>query len=99
VTITKEQFDELVSAVRAIAHGSLSGPTGLEMLAMSFAGEGLRTPIGPALESLATAVREHAEAVTNAAETIVSAIDLDDNGECMRAFRDACRAYVNSKES
>lgn len=93
--MTKEQFDQLISAVRAIAHGPTSGPTGLEMVAMSLSGEGSGTPIGPALESLAEAVREHATSVTEAAQTIAAAIENLDNGECLRAFRDACRAFAD----
>ncbi len=96
--ISNEQFDALVNAVRAIAHGPMSGPTGLELVAMALSGEkNSDVAIGPALATLAQAVETHAEAVTTAASTIASAIEDLDNGECLRAFRDACRAFADSK--
>lgn len=99
MTITKEQFDQFISAVRLIAQGPTSGPSGLEVVGIALAGEQFSAPVGPALMSLAHAVEKHGEAVTEAAQTIAAAIDNLDNGECLRAFRDACHAFVNSKGS
>jgi hypothetical protein len=99
MTITKEQFAEFISAVRLIAHGPTSGPSGLEGVGIALAGDHFGEPVGPALASLALAVEHHAEAITEAAQTIAAAIDNLDNAECLRAFRDACHAFVASKES
>lgn len=40
MAISKDNFDELVTAIRLIAHGGQSGPTGLEMLSMAVDGAG-----------------------------------------------------------
>lgn len=63
-------IEELGRAVRSIAHGGISGPEGLEMLAMAVAGE---APFRD--NSLASAVRmidttEIAEALDNVAASI-----------------------------
>jgi hypothetical protein len=61
---------ELVSAVRAIAHGPVSGPTGLEAVCMALAGEG---PIGH--NSLAAAIREAGEAVERGLCAVAEALE------------------------
>jgi hypothetical protein len=98
--ITEKQFNELLNVLRSFVEGPGSRPTGLEGIGIALAGDQLKIPIGFALESLAGAIRAHGEAVTDAACTIAEAINANvDNGECMRAFRDACRAFTDSKAS
>jgi hypothetical protein len=96
--ITEKQINELLNVLRSLVEGPGSRPTGLEGIGIALAGDELKVPIGSAIVSLAEAIRGHAEAVNEAASTIAAAIDANvDNGECMRAFRDACRAFVDSR--
>lgn len=62
---------EIAGAIESISHGSDTGPTGLEMLSMSVAGDGLGSPIGPAIESGLT---EIAEAISGGLSEIAQAI-------------------------
>ena len=65
-TMTNEQFDELIAAVRLISEGgSRRGPAGLEGLAMAISGD-------PLEDNLVSAVRDHALAVREIAEAIRS---------------------------
>jgi len=48
----------LVSAVRSISHGGVSGPTGLEALSMDLVGPG-----APGHDSLAAAIRDAGESI------------------------------------
>lgn len=43
---------DLSSSTRAIAHGDVSGATGLEGLAMAIAGVGLHHPLSEAIENI-----------------------------------------------
>jgi hypothetical protein len=63
--MTPEQVTKLCDAITKIAHGPTSGATGLESVAMSVAGEGLKSPIGPALQDLADNVGRVADALEN----------------------------------
>ena len=54
----EQLLGELVTAVRLIAHGPTSGATGLEMVAMALAGEGLVDPVGRGLADIANAINE-----------------------------------------
>ena len=56
---------ELTTAVRAIAHGSISGPTGLEAVTMAIAGEG-----HPGHDNLAQAVRDAGDAIAAGLQAI-----------------------------
>lgn len=49
---------EHAKATRAIAHGDVSGPSGLEGLAMAIAGAGLGTPLAQSLSGIADSVSE-----------------------------------------
>jgi len=53
-----ENNEDLVRAITRIAYGSKDGPTGLEMLSMSLAGNGLHYPTGPQLARIAAALEE-----------------------------------------
>lgn len=57
-----EALGELTSAVRAIAHGTVSAPGGLEGLAIAVAGPGLGDPLSDAvrdgLSDIASAISE-----------------------------------------
>lgn len=59
-----EQVKEIAEAIRVIAHGGLSGPTGLEALAMSLAGEGPYSfkNVAAALGHIATAIDDLTDA-------------------------------------
>lgn len=59
---------ELISAVRAIAHGPTSGPTGLEALCIAVSGEGYG-------DNLAQAIRDGGSAVESGLRAIAEAID------------------------
>lgn len=54
---------DLSRSVLRISHGDVSGPTGLEGLAMAIGGRGLRCSLRESVEELASAAREIAEAV------------------------------------
>jgi hypothetical protein len=41
MSFEQEQMDDLIDAIRRIAHGGVSGPTGLEALTMALCGSGL----------------------------------------------------------
>lgn len=52
---------KLTNAVRSVAHGGVSGPSGLEMLAMAISGEGVKSSLADPLSRLADAVTQIAE--------------------------------------
>jgi hypothetical protein len=69
----------LVAAIRSIAHGGISGPEGLEALAVALAGNNLKYPVGTqimqtasALSDAAIALGEVASAIDNVADAIRS---------------------------
>lgn len=78
--MNKEQIEkafksggEIEYALRSIAGGHASGPSGLEFLAMALAspaGGELRHPVGEALDNIASSISEHASAIENLAEQI-----------------------------
>ena len=59
----------LTSAVRAISHGGIDGPTGLEALGMDLVGEGR-----PGHDSLAAAIRDAGESIGNGLHAVAEAI-------------------------
>jgi len=69
---------ELIRSVRAIAHGDVHGPTGLEMVAMAIGGEGVSSHLGPAVSDMgmqiAESIREGMEYVGDANERGFKAI-------------------------
>lgn len=69
--------DGLVSAVRAIAHGGVSGPTGLEMLAMAIAGVGLHEPLSASIEGAGLAVAEALQSVATSIDNLAIAVRSD----------------------
>ncbi len=64
-----EQFDQLIAAIRAIAHGTPHAPTGLELLAEAIAGKGSRD-LAAAVTEVADAVHAVAGSLSNIAEAI-----------------------------
>ncbi|HLU97509.1 MAG TPA: hypothetical protein VKZ89_11770 [Thermobifida alba] len=64
----EEQFERIASALEEISFGGRysPGPGGLESIAMSLAGEGLRHPMSDAISEIATAIREGLEEVAEA---------------------------------
>lgn len=72
--MTDKQVERIASALWAISQGGISGPAGLESVAMALSGEGLRAPVGVALQdcgvliesglnNVAESIRELAEAI------------------------------------
>jgi len=53
-----DQIEDIVSAVRSIAHGETTGPGGLEGLAMALAGDRLHAPVGASLDRIAAALED-----------------------------------------
>lgn len=62
-----DQLSALVRAIRSISHGEINGPTGLEMLSMALAGEGLG-------DNLSQAIRSAGESIGNGLHAIAEAI-------------------------
>lgn len=60
--MTDKQVERIASALWGISRGE-SHPAGLEGVAMALAGEGLRTPVGPALADVAPALYQIAAAL------------------------------------
>ena len=58
----------LTKAVRAIAHGTVDGPGGLEALAMAISGTNLAEPLAPA-------VRDAGESIGDGLRAIAAAIE------------------------
>jgi len=58
--------------ISKIAHGPTSGPTGLEMLAMSIGGEGNNYPLGKAVEE---SIGELSRSISDSADTIAESIN------------------------
>lgn len=71
-----ESIDEATKALRAIAHGDVHSPGGIEGLTMAIAGDGLR-------DSLVAAIRESADAV----EPLTGAVE--DVGKAIAKLREA----------
>lgn len=69
-----EEPTELSRAVRAIAHGDVNGPTGLEMLAIAVGGEGAKTSLA---EVVRDGLHEVAESLHAVAEAIRETRDRD----------------------
>jgi hypothetical protein len=69
VPSTEDQIElgtALVTAVRSISHGDVNGPTGLELVSMSLDGgaDGSNpNAVGPALNRIASAIENLADAV------------------------------------
>lgn len=64
--MSEEQFDQLVSSIRAIAHGDVHGPGGLEYLAMVLgeSGDGsVAEALRDGLGDIADAIRQHGNGV------------------------------------
>jgi len=59
-------IDGLSASTRAIAHGDVTGPGGLEGLAMAVAGEGMESPLSNAVGYLSGAVETAAQDVADA---------------------------------
>lgn len=59
----EEYREAVIEALHEIAGGKLRGPSGLEGIAIAMAGEALRTPLGPALEAIASALDRIATAL------------------------------------
>jgi hypothetical protein len=66
---TEHLMESLTAAVRAIAHGPTSGPTGLEALAMSICGGGTFDT-----DNLSQAVRDAGAEIGNALRAVAEAI-------------------------
>jgi hypothetical protein len=62
-------LESLASAVRAIAHGGVDGPAGLEALGMDLVGSGR-----PGHDSLASAIRDAGESVEAGLRAVAEAI-------------------------
>ncbi len=71
-----QQVDNLISAVASIAHGDVSGPGGLESVAMAIAGtlDG-QVGIGDALLAVAEAINNVADALEHARVDAIGALD------------------------
>lgn len=72
--------EELIAAVRSIAHGSTSGPTGLEALAMAIVGQDLGDnslveAIG-GVGNIGCAIEDHAVAINRVADAIFAVADV-----------------------
>ena len=59
--MTDDPLTDLIAAVRAIAHGPTSGPTGLELVAMALAGRG--GSVAESLDRIANAIERLAEVI------------------------------------
>lgn len=59
--MTDEQVAGIVSAIQRIAHGTMDGPTGLELVAMALSGK--HGNVAESLDRIATAIENHAYAV------------------------------------
>ena len=66
--MSEEQLDNLIAAIRAVAHGDTVSPGGLESLGMALAGQGLERPISHALDGIAEALMEVAAAIRESKE-------------------------------
>lgn len=65
-----DALESLASAVRAIAHGGLDGPAGLEALGMDLVGAGR-----PGHDSLAAAIRDAGESIEAGLRAVAEAIE------------------------
>jgi len=63
VRLDPNQVDALCSAIRNIAEGGVTGPSGLESVGMALAGERLSTPVGEAIITLAESINGLADAI------------------------------------
>lgn len=63
--MNQEQIDELIKAIYAISQGDNKNPGGLEGLAISIAGDRLKTPLSESLIYIGDAIRELAEVIKN----------------------------------
>ena len=64
--MTDEQAKIISDAIKSIANGDQYRATGLELLSMALAGEGLINPLGQALVQIADAINNLADAVRDA---------------------------------
>lgn len=77
--MNEEQFDALIDAVRAIAHGSVSGPTGLELVAMALAPK--RDSVATNLGYIADSIRDLAMEVDGLAGAVDNhALEVREHG-------------------
>jgi len=67
-----EQIAEIIAgAIRSVSHGGVSGPEGLEMVAMALSGEGPRQPLGTALADVAHGLCAIADSIDRLTEAII----------------------------
>ena len=69
-----DQIESLISAIKSISHGSISGPAGLEGLAMSIAGEGAigHNSLRQAVLEVACSLTEISRSLDSVAEAIAN---------------------------
>jgi len=72
----RDQVEELTAAIRRISYGGDWGPAGLEMLAMAMSGDGLVSPVGPALDNLGSSINEGLLEVACSLNNIAEAIKI-----------------------
>jgi hypothetical protein len=70
------QFERIANALEEISFGGRHspGPGGLECIAMSLAGEGLRHPMSDAIIEIATAISEIATAIREGLGEVAEAV-------------------------
>lgn len=73
--MNEQTAQALVSAIRSISHGDISGPTGLEMLSMSISGDGTSAPLAPAVEAVGTAIAEGLHAIANSISQLAQVLE------------------------
>lgn len=62
--MTEEEYrEQMIAALKFIGGGEISGPSGLEGIAMALAGEGLKSPVAGGLYAIAAALDRIADAL------------------------------------
>jgi hypothetical protein len=74
--VSKREMSELIAAIRLIAEGTVSGPSGLEALGMAIAGEGRGEPLGSSISGGCWEVAESIRAVASALSEVAEAIHV-----------------------
>jgi len=71
----QEFISQITQAIRSIAHGTISGPGGLEGLGMAIAGDGLRLPLSESINRVAESIESVGRALDRIADIAESFCD------------------------
>lgn len=69
-----DALNRIANAIGRVASGGQAGPEGLEGLGVAIAGEGMRRPLGEAIEAAAATIAEAINGLAEQVESLASSV-------------------------